>query len=165
MNDSSLKKIKSVVLGLLRLSFGWIFFWAFIDKLFGLQFATETGWLDGASPTSGFLEFGTKGPLAEFYQGLAGNIVVDWLFMLGLAFEGLTLLLGIGVRLGSATGLVLMLLIYGAVFPPANNPFMDEHLVYGLLFFALTLSDAGQHLGLGKMWLRVPFVKKYPFLQ
>lgn len=45
--------------GLLRLGMGWIFFWAFIDKVFGLGFATATGkgWIDGVSPTFGFLKF------------------------------------------------------------------------------------------------------------
>ena len=41
------------VLGLLRLIIGWVFFWAFIDKVFGLGFATtaEKAWLAGVSPT------------------------------------------------------------------------------------------------------------------
>ena len=76
------------VWGLLRLSIGWIFLWGFIDKLFGLGFATkaDSAWLAGGSPTFGFLKFAVKGPFAGFYHGLAGSAAVDWLFMAGLSF-------------------------------------------------------------------------------
>ncbi len=49
------RTVGDYVWGLLRISVGWIFFWAFIDKLFGLGFATasESSWLNGGSPTSG----------------------------------------------------------------------------------------------------------------
>lgn len=54
----------------LRLAMGWTFFWAFADKLFGLGYATEAGkgWIDGESPTFGFLNFASRGPLAETYK-------------------------------------------------------------------------------------------------
>jgi len=50
---------------LLRFSLGWIFLWAFVDKLFGLGFATESGkgWIDGGSPIFGFLNFAARGPM------------------------------------------------------------------------------------------------------
>ena len=67
--------------GVLRLSLAWVFLWAFLDKAFALGFNTgrnpETGavsrfgdaaWIHGGSPTTGFLKFGTQGPLATFYQ-------------------------------------------------------------------------------------------------
>ena len=40
-----------------RLALGWIFLWAFLDKLFGLGHSTpSTGaWINGGSPTKGFL--------------------------------------------------------------------------------------------------------------
>jgi len=63
----------------LRLAMGWTFFWAFADKLFGLGYATEAGkgWIDGWSPTFGFLNFASRGPLAETYKGLAGSESVE----------------------------------------------------------------------------------------
>jgi thiosulfate dehydrogenase [quinone] large subunit len=41
---------------------GTQFLWAFLDKTFGLGFATESGkgWLDGGSHTEGFLTFGVN---------------------------------------------------------------------------------------------------------
>jgi len=154
--------------GALRLGMGWIFFWAFIDKLFGQGFATAPAkaWLAGGSPTLGFLKAGTKGPLADFFQGLAGNPIVDWLFMLGLAVAGITLLLGILIRLGSTVGVVLMILIYLAGFlPPANNPLMDDHVIYALLLVALCLSNSGYWLGLGRWWSRLGVISRHVWLR
>jgi len=49
---------------------GWTMLWPFLDKLFGLGFATSSdkSWLSGTSPTFGFLKFGTKGPFMQFFQ-------------------------------------------------------------------------------------------------
>jgi thiosulfate dehydrogenase [quinone] large subunit len=160
-------KIRYVWAGL-RLSMGWIFFWAFIDKLFGLGFATgaDGAWLAGGSPTFGFLSFGTDGPLAGMYQGMAGNVVVDWMFMLGLLAIGLPLLLGIGVRLAAAAGVIMMLLMYTAAsLLPDNNPFMDDHLVYAVIMIGLAVAGAGKWLGLGKPWANTRLVRKYPILE
>ncbi len=112
-----------------------IFLWAFFDKLFGLEFATvpEKSWLSGSSPTAGFLTHGTYGPFASFFQSLAGLAVVDWLFMLGLLFVGLTFLFNRYIKWGAIAGIVMMVLMYLALIPPANNPIIDEHIVYALV--------------------------------
>lgn len=152
---------------LLRLSLGFIFFWAFMDKLFGLGFATkaENSWLSGGSPTLGFLKFGTTGPLSSFYQSLAGNAVVDWLFMLGLGLVGIALILGIGIKIAGLMGALVMLLIWSAHLPPTNNPFLDEHLVYILILIGLTQVEAGDGFGFGKRWSEAKLVEKFPFLK
>ena len=51
-----------------RVSLGWIFLWAFLDKLFGLGHETKSAqaWIHGGSPTYGFLAKGAKGPIADF---------------------------------------------------------------------------------------------------
>jgi thiosulfate dehydrogenase [quinone] large subunit len=156
------------VWGLLRIGMGWIFFWAFIDKLFGLGFATapDKAWLAGGSPTFGFLNFAVKGPFAEFYRGLAGNLVVDWLFMMGLLLVGLALMLGIGVRIAGYAGALMMILMYSAGFlPPAHNPFLDDHLIYAMLLVGFAMSKSGDYLGFGKRWSQTRIVEKYPILQ
>src|SRR3989344_5490043 len=94
---------------LLRISLGATFFWAFLDKLLGFGFATcrdagtnavttfcDKAWINGGSPTSGFLEHATKGPFADFYQSLAGNGFIDLLFMAGLFAIGLVFIIGVG---------------------------------------------------------------------
>ncbi len=152
------------VWGLLRLTMGLTFLWAFFDKVFGLGFATtpEKSWLAGNSPTSGFLQFGVRGPLAEFYHSLAGIPIVDWLFMLGLLFVGISLTFGIFVKLGSFMGIIMLALMYLAVgIPPVNHPFIDNHIVYILIMVGLIMSDGGDYLGFGKTWSRINLVQKY----
>src|SRR5918911_3696589 len=96
-------------------------------------------WIHGGSPTQGFLGFATKGPLAGFYQNLAGNPVIDWLFMLGLLGIGLALILGVGMRIAAGSGALLLIMMWSAVLPPANNLFMDDHIVYALVLVFLAL--------------------------
>lgn len=154
--------------GVLRLGMGWIFFWAFLDKWLGLGFATKPSeaWIAGGSPTANFLRFATKGPFAHFYRSLAGNVVVDGLFMLGLLFVGITLLLGILVRLGSYVGVLMLILIYTAgSIPPEHNPFLDEHVIYAVVLVGLSLSGSGRYLGLGRWWTRLEKVKRHPLLE
>lgn len=131
--------IHKIVFLKLRLVMAFIFLWAFFDKVFGLGFATVKGgaWINGGSPTSGFLLHATKGPLVSFFQSLAGVPVVDWLFMFGLLFIGLTLLFNKFVFWGAAAGITMMTLMWLAVFPPANNPLIDEHIVYALVLALL----------------------------
>ena len=142
-------------------------FWAFIDKLFGLGFTTvvEKSWLNGGSPTSGFLEFGTKGPLAELFQSLAGCVFVDWLFMIGLLLIGLCFIVGIGMKVASYSGATMMILMWLAAMFPEHNPFMDEHIIYALLFIYLAKADAGKYWGLGVWWSKQNIVKKYKWMQ
>ncbi len=119
----------------------FIFLWAFFDKLFGLGFATtpDKAWIHGGSPTTGFLSFGVKGPFAEIFHSLAGVAVVDWLFMLGLLFIGLTLLFNKYVLWGAVAGTIMMLLMWFALLFPANNPLIDEHIVYALVLALLAI--------------------------
>ncbi len=127
----------------LRLSMGFIFLWAFLDKTFGLGFATspEKSWLAGGSPTTGFLSFGVKGPFASFFQSLAGIPMVDWLFMIGLLFVGLTLLLNRFVKWGAVAGSVMLLFMYLALLLPENNPVIDDHLIYILVLLNLAVQN------------------------
>lgn len=154
-------------MGILRISMGWIFFWPFLDKLFGLGFATapEHAWTAGWHPTYNFLTYGTKGPFAEFYQSIAGNVFVDWIFMIGLLFIGLALLLGVGVRIAGYTGALMLVLMYTAGYIwPEHNPFLDDHLIYAILMIVLTLAPTGNWLGFGKWWAKRKIVKKYKIL-
>ena len=153
--------------GGLRLALGWTFLWAFLDKLFGLGYATpkDGAWLNGGSPTEGFLSFAAAGPFKGFYNDIAGAAWADWLFMTGLAAIGTALILGIGMRLAAAAGGLLLVLMFTAVLPPENNPFMDDHLIYAGVLAVLALTAAGNTLGLGKQWTKLPIVQRLPWLK
>jgi thiosulfate dehydrogenase [quinone] large subunit len=159
--------MKHTLLGILRLLLGWIFLWPFLDKVFGLGFATESGkaWIDGISPTYGFLNFGTRGPFADFFQSFAGNPFVDWIFMIGLLGIGIALILGIGVRIAAVAGSIMLILMYVAVIPPEHNPYVDDHIIYAVVLILLAYTDSGKYIGFGKRWTRSKIVSKLPFLK
>lgn len=141
--------------------------WAFFDKLLGLGFATalDKSWLAGVSPTAGFLKFGSQGFFASFFHSLSGNILIDILFMAGLFSIGLCLLLGIGVRIACSSGALMMFLMYLSLVPPANNPLIDEHIVYILVFILLAKRSNNQSFGFSSKWQKLNVVKKYPILK
>ena len=150
-----------------RLSLGWIFLWAFLDKTFGLGYATESknAWIDGGSPTTGFLKFAATGPFKSIYNDIAGATWADWLFMIGLAGIGIALVAGITMRIAAATGSLLLILMWSAVLPPENNPFMDDHIIYAIVLVLLAALGAGKTLGLGTTWEKLPIVKRFPILK
>lgn len=127
---------KTTILRLLRISLGFIFLWAFLDKTFGLGFATTPAkaWISGGSPTYGFLTHAVKGPFANFFHNLATLPITDWLFMGGLLFIGLTLIFNKYVKWGSYAGALMVVLMWAAVLPPENNPVIDDHIVYMFVF-------------------------------
>ncbi|MEU4702481.1 hypothetical protein [Nonomuraea dietziae] len=143
-----------------RISIGWVFLWAFLDKAFGLGFATPAAkaWINGGSPTTGFLKGTGENALGGLFSSLAGQAWVDWLFMAGLLGIGLALTLGIGTRVAAATGGLLLMLMWAAELPLANNPFMDDHVIYTIVLVGLALANAGDTLGLGT-YVRRPYLK------
>jgi thiosulfate dehydrogenase (quinone) large subunit len=165
-------------LALARISLGFVFLWAFFDKFFGLGFSTcrdrvtdvassgcSDAWVQGGSPTAGFLENATKGPFADFYQSLAGNGLVDYLFMAGLLGIGVGLVLGIGVRLATVAGSVLLLMMLSAALWPENNPLVDDHIVYVFLLLAVNMANSQQKWGMRDWWVKQKFVKQFPVLE
>jgi len=151
----------------LRISIGFIFLWPFIDKTFGFGISTSAAnaWINGGSPTAGFLLHGTTGPLASIFQSMASSHFVEWLFMLGLLFVGLTMIFGIGLRLSAIVGTVMLTLMWLAELPITTNPFMDYHWFYAYALIASALTKAGNYFGFGKWWTNLKFVKKCPILE
>lgn len=160
-----------------RVSLGFVFLWAFFDKLFGLGFATcrnaatdvvEVGcsqaWTQGGSPTEGFLTHATQGPFASGFQELAGQGWVDCLFMLGLLGIGVSLLFGVMIRIGAVAGSVLLFLMWLSALWPANNPLIDDHIVYIFLLIAIAAFARYQKLSCAKWWQKMPIVRKMPWL-
>jgi thiosulfate dehydrogenase [quinone] large subunit len=155
-----------IVLALTRVSLGWVFLWAFLDKLFGLGHDTtsKAAWIHGGSPTEGFLAHGAVGPLTSFYHDIAGATWADYLFMIGLAAIGTALILGVGMRVAAGAGTVLLVMMWSVVLPPANNVFMDDHLIYALTLILLAALNAGRAFGLGGLWARTGLVRGRSYL-
>lgn len=148
------------VLGVTRLMVGFTFLWAFLDKTFGLGFATptENSWLNGGSPTTGFLGGSIAGgnPFAQVWEFfLSINPLTDVLFMVGLLGIGVALMLGIGTRVAAVSAAAMYTLMYLAAFPIATNPLYDDHLLMAVIVIAMAGLAAGDHVGFGKSWNRL----------
>jgi thiosulfate dehydrogenase (quinone) large subunit len=154
------------VLAVLRIAFGLTFFWAFVDKVFGLGYATKSGkgWIDGGNPTAGFLK-GAEGPFAGFYHSLVGDFWVSPLFMIGLAGIGLALIFGVALRATAVVGVLLYLMMWGASLPLTTNPVIDDHILGAITLVALALLAAGRTWGLADRWNDLAIVRRYPWLR
>ncbi len=142
----------------LRFVLGFFFLWPFLDKMFGLGYATPSGkgWIDGGQPAQGFMTH-AQGPFASFFNSISGPWA-DWAFMIGLLCIGVAVILGAGLKVAAWSGTVLLFLMYLAQFPIGqadagyNNPLIDDHWLeaLGLLLVAYTFS--GDKIGLGRWW-------------
>ena len=166
-----------VWLAVTRVGVGFIFLWAFLDKMFGLGYSTPTARsvLNGGSPTKGFLSNVDVGPFQDFFRSIAGAPVVDILFMLSLLGIGVAMILGAGLRIAAISNAVLMLGMWAAEWPLAKlasdgkasgstNPFMEYHVVYGLIGIVLAYFAISSRYGLGHWWSKLPIVRKHRIL-
>ena len=164
-------------LAIFRVLLGFEFLWAFPDKTFGLGYATPAAraWINGGSPTKGFLSNVAVGPFESTFHAWAGAAWADWLFMLGLLGIGLALIFGVGLRIAAVSGTLMMLLMWAAEWPldkltsageptMSTNPIVDYHIIYALALIALALTYAGHTWGLGRLWAKLPFVQRHRWL-
>lgn len=163
-------------LAVTRLATGFVFLWAFLDKTFGLHYSTgapvtegdpSLSWLEGGTPSQGFMKFGTVGPFKDTFASMAGP-VTDWLFMLALLGVGVAVMLGIGLRVSAVCGSLLMVLMWVAEWPMlagSTNPLVDYHIVYALVLVVCAVMLAGDTWGLGRWWAQLPVVRRTPWLR
>jgi len=164
-------------LAVLRMSVGFVFLWAFLDKMFGLGYSTpsERAWINGGSPTMGFLSHVAVGPFQSLFHNMAGTAWADWGFMLGMLGMGLALILGIGLRIAACAATLMMAMMWAAEWPLAQhtgagdptgstNPIIDYHVVYALSAIVVALTYAGHTWGLGRQWVKLHLVQKHRWL-
>jgi thiosulfate dehydrogenase [quinone] large subunit len=165
------------VLAVSRIVIGFTFLWAFLDKLFGLGFATpsERAWINGGTPAQGFIK-AIDGPFRDVFQ-IVANPVGDWLFMAGLLGIGVALIAGAGLRIAAVAGTLLMLFMFMAEWPTATtvvngkvvsgstNPIVDSHWHEALLLIISAVTLAGDTWGLGKWWGNLNVVKNHRWLR
>lgn len=153
-------------LSAVRILLGLTFLWAFFDKLLGLGFATpqDRAWINGGSPTLGFLK-GVEGPFESIFHALAGLVVVDWLFMIGLLGIGVGLVFGVAMKLSTISGGLMLFLMWLASMPIANNPLIDDHLIYMVTMIVLYYSSQNQAWSLKRKWNDLEVVKDYSWLE
>jgi thiosulfate dehydrogenase (quinone) large subunit len=160
-------------LAVLRIATGFVFLWAFLDKTFGLAYSTPTdrAWINGGSPTNGFLSHVEVGPFQSIAHTIAGTWWADTLFMTGMAAVGIALIAGIGLRVAAASGALIMAMMWLAELPldrfttagepsGSTNPITDYHLIYAVVLVVLAAGYAGHTWGLGRIWARLPLVQR-----
>lgn len=144
---------QNVPVFLLRVSLGWLFFYAGITKILNPAWTAE-GYLKGAKT------------FTDFYQWLASPSIlpiINFLNEWGLTLLGLSLIVGLFVRLSSLLGIVLMLLYYFPILPtllPSSSGgwprsfLVDDHIIYALALLYLKIKGAGRIWGLDGRFLK-----------
>jgi thiosulfate dehydrogenase [quinone] large subunit len=112
---------------ILRILLGRSFLWAFLDKMFGLGFATchagdssaidfgcDTAMIKGGSSAYGFLTFASRGShTGDLFDWMASSGpdsigLADIGCMAALGLGGIALMAGIGTRIAAVGGALLM---------------------------------------------------------
>ena len=147
----------------LRLLLGWSFLWAFLDKFFGLGFATcraedsssidfvcDAATVKGGSPTWGFLNLATEashtGFLFDWMAPSAPDSInfADIAFMTALLLGGVALMLGIGTRIAAIGGAFLMAFMFlASEVWPENNPINSSHIIEMVAFLGIATVGPG----------------------
>lgn len=150
---------QKVYVFLLRISFGMLFFYAGITKILDPNWSAA-GYLKGAKTFAVFYQFLLQPDILTIV-----NFINEW----GLTLLGLSLLLGIFVRLSSWLGALLMLLYY---LPVLTFPFVgehgflvDQHIVYIFALLLLGSLRAGRYWGIENWCANLPICAKYPKLR
>lgn len=126
---------------ILRVSAGWMFFYAGITKVLDPQWSAE-GYLKGAKSFVWFYQWALQPEILPII-----NSVNKW----GLTLLGISLILGLFVRFSSILGVLLMALYYIALGFPYPNPhsyIVDEHIIYIAVLFFFAAIRAGRIFGL-----------------
>ena len=138
---------------------GWMFFYAGITKVLNPQWSAA-GYLKSAKT------------LPSLYAWFASSDVlpvINFINKWGLVFLGVSLLLGIFVRLSSFFGGMLMVLYYLVVlnFPYVgeHSLIVDEHIIYIAGLCVLHCFAAGQGWGLDAWCSKLPLCSRYPKLR
>lgn len=130
-----------VSLALLRISMGWLFFYAGFEKLMDPSWSAAS-YLAGAKTFSTFYQLLLRSDVLPLI-----NLINEW----GLFLLGVSLILGLFTRLSAALGIALMLLYYFPIlnfpYPNAHSFLVDEHIIYIFILFVLCAFKAGRVWG------------------
>lgn len=153
----TLSKAEARWLFLARVTIGWLMFYAGITKVIDPAWTAE-GYGKSAKTFSALFNWFISSTNIGWI-----NFVNKW----GLTLLGVSLILGIGVRLSSILGAILMLFYYFPVleFPYVEHGFLvDEHIIYAAILGFFAAVKAGRYWGLDAWCANLPICKRYPRL-
>ncbi len=135
---------QTIALFLLRISTGWLFFYAGITKILNPEWSAA-GYLSGAKTFPELFNFFLQPNILPLV-----NLANEW----GLTLIGIALILGVFVRWASLAGIVLMVLYYLPIldfpYPNKHSYVVDEHIIYMFALLVLAVFNAGQAWGLAR---------------
>jgi thiosulfate dehydrogenase [quinone] large subunit len=135
-------KYQNIYLAILRISLGFVYFYAGISKILKPDWSA-VGYLSNAKTFANLYQWFA---LPEHISII--NFINEW----GLLLLGVSLIIGLGVRLSSSLGIMLMFLYY---FPTLDFPYagtsafiIDSHIIYILILILFIILKAGRIYGL-----------------
>ncbi len=142
-----MKTTQKISLFLMRVLLGWMYLYAGVTKVM------KADWTAG-----GYI----KGVL--LYQWMLQPEVlsiVNFMNKWGLTLLGISLILGVGMRISVRLGVLLMILYY---IPVMKMPYVDQHVVYSLSLVLLLVFGADKVWGMRgwleeKRWVKKSFLK------
>lgn len=141
----------------MRVALGWVFFDAGVSRL-----SDPAG-----SAATIFLSVPTGNPLAGVWTTVGHSL--SWLLgpivVWGLTAVGAALIFGAAVRLSAAIGTAIMALLWATNLPLENGLYVDQHVVYAVVLFALCAFGAGRIAGLDAYFETASIVDRYPWLR
>ena len=150
---------QKVSLVLLRLSMGWLMFYAGITKILDPQWSAA-GYLKGAKAFPGFFQWFLDPSVLPVV-----NFINEW----GLTLLGISLILGVFVRLSSILGVLLMMLYYFPIldwpYPNPHSYIVDEHIIYTVVLLYFAAVGAGRVWGLENWCAGLPVCRNIPKLR
>jgi thiosulfate dehydrogenase [quinone] large subunit len=150
---------QKVSLLILRLSMGWLFLYAGVTKVLNPNWSAA-GYIKDAKSFPEFFAFLSRPEILPLL-----NFVNMW----GLTLLGVSLILGVGVRLSSILGAALMVLYYLPIldfpYPNEHSYIVDEHIVYAAALLVLGALGAGRAWGLGKRCASLPICQRSAILR
>jgi len=148
-------KFQKMSLFALRVSLGWMFFYAGITKVLNPAWSAA-GYMKGAKNFVWLFQFFSRPDILP---------AIDFINKWGLTLLGASLILGIAVRLSSKLGIVLMLLYYVALpfpYPNAQALLVDVHIIYATALMFMVAVKGGRAWGLDAVCGKWPLCSKYP---
>src|SRR3989338_2161824 len=156
---NNMTQFQKISLFLLRISMGWLLFYAGITKVLNPEWSAA-GYLKGAKTFGGFYQWLASPDMLPFT-----NFLNEW----SLTLLGISLILGIGVRISGILGAALMMLYYFPIlaFPriAPHSYLVDEHVVYALVLLLLAAQRAGRTFGLEAWCAGLPICRRFPKLR
>lgn len=136
-----MNKFQKTSLLLLRVSLGFLFLYAGISKFLTPNW-TAVKYIQSSQT------------ITPLYHWMASQPIINYVNLIneiGLTLIGLSLILGILVRLSSLFGILIMILYYLPIlkFPYVENHalIVDEHIIYIFVFFLFFTFDTGNVWG------------------